>query len=74
MSDEHEIDFSGMTVNERLGVLNLFDDYDKAILARNSLRLIDILRRIEVPDDDIAANLKSNSMLSPEAVEVLRAK
>jgi hypothetical protein len=39
-------DYEGMTVNERLGTANLFDEFDKAARARDRATLEKILMRV----------------------------
>ncbi len=43
-----EIDFSGMTVNERLGKAALFDEWDAAVRCCDRAAMIAILERVEV--------------------------
>jgi hypothetical protein len=43
-------DLDGMTVNERLFVLNLIDDFDRAAKARNSETMIAILLKASLTE------------------------
>lgn len=57
---EHE-DHAAMTVNERLFVAGLLDDFDDAVSRRDRAEMIRILESVEVPDaartvDTVLAN------------------
>ncbi len=41
--------FEGMTVNERLGVAGLMDEFDAAILSKDKAAAISILQQTELP-------------------------
>lgn len=45
--------YAGMTVNERLYVSGLMDDFDKAVGEKNTAEVIRILRKVELGDDSI---------------------
>jgi len=40
--------YAGMTVNERLAIAGMITDRDKAVLARDRSRMIQILRAVEL--------------------------
>ena len=48
-------DFSSMTVNERLFVSGLLDDFDKAVAQQNKAKLRLILEKINLSPDNIEA-------------------
>jgi hypothetical protein len=50
--------YDAMTVNERLFVAGLVDEFDRAVRARDEQSLKRILRDVEVSDDNIDAILK----------------
>ncbi len=43
--------FKGMTVNERLYVSGLIDDFDKAVVRKDIEKVIKILNRVEIIDE-----------------------
>lgn len=45
--------YAGMTVNERLYVSGLIEEFDKAVEERNTAEAIRILREVELTDDSI---------------------
>ena len=45
--------YAGMTVNERLYVSGLIDEFDKAVGDKNIEEAIRILKRVELPNDSI---------------------
>ena len=45
--------YAGMTVNERLYVSGLIDEFDKAVGEQNIDEAIRILRKVELTDDSI---------------------
>jgi len=51
--------FLGMTVNERLDEIGLFDDFYKAVEERKIERAIEILKKVELNDTDINSILDS---------------
>lgn len=57
-----KIDFLGMTVNERLYVSGLIDSFYKAIRKRDTQKVIEILKKIEIGDDNIPPILKQNGL------------
>lgn len=54
--------YGGMTVNERLVIANKMDEFDNAIKKKETSKVIDILRSLELNDDNIIAILKSFKM------------
>lgn len=54
--------YGGMTVNERLVIANKMDEFDNAIKNKETSKVIDILRSVELNDDNIIAILKSFKM------------
>ena len=51
-----------MTVNERLVIANKMDEFDNAIDNKDTLKVIEILKSVELTDDNINAILKSFKM------------
>jgi len=51
--------FAGRTVNERLYVSGLMDDFDKAVQEKDVERVKDILRKVELEDTSIIQILES---------------
>ena len=45
--------YAGMTVNERLYVSGLMDDFDKAVSEKNTAEVVRILRMVELGQDSI---------------------
>lgn len=45
--------YAAMTVNERLYVSGLIDEFDKAVEEKNTAEAIRILQEVEVADDSI---------------------
>lgn len=45
--------YAGMTVNERLYVSGLIDEFDKAVGEKNIDEAIRILKKVELTDDSI---------------------
>jgi len=45
--------YAGMTVNERLYVSGLMDEFDKAVEERNADRVRSILERVELTEESI---------------------
>jgi hypothetical protein len=50
--------YTGMTVNERLWVSGLFEEFESAIRNKNVKRAVEILRSVELDDESIRANLE----------------
>ena len=50
------------SVNERLVIANKMDEFDNAIDNKDTLRIIEILKSVELTDDNINAILKSFGM------------
>ena len=50
--------YAGMTVNERLYVIGLMDEFDKAIKGKNIDKIRIILERVELTEDSINTILK----------------
>lgn len=57
-----QTEYGGMTVNERLVIANKMDEFDNAIDNKDTLRIIEILKSVELTDDNINAILKSFKM------------
>ena len=45
--------YKGMTVNERIYVAGLMDEFEKAIQGKNTAKVITILKTVELTDDVI---------------------
>ena len=56
--------YAGMTVNERLYVSGLIDEFDKAVGEKNSEEAIRILRKVELTDDSIKPILEQLGLWS----------
>lgn len=52
------IDYKGMTVNERLYVGGLMDEFDKAVEEKDTEKVICILKKVELTDLSIVPILK----------------
>jgi len=59
-----ETNYSGMTVNERLFVGGLLNEFDQAVEKREIDRVIEILKAVEMPDSAIAPILESVGLKS----------
>jgi hypothetical protein len=55
------MDFSGMTLNERLAMSGLLDEFEKAKKAKNTQRLVQILQEVEVDEKTIESYVKKRS-------------
>ena len=56
------IDFSGMTVNERLFAAGLLDGFDAAARKRDRAKLVDLLKRVDLSQSD--AEFSADTVLS----------
>lgn len=54
--------YLGITVNERLYLAGLIDEYYEAVKAKNKVKMIFILHRIELDEESIIDNLKLNNL------------
>lgn len=54
--------YSGMTVNERLCVSGLIDEFDKAIEEKNREEAIRVLKEVELTDENIQAILEQSGL------------
>ena len=54
-----ENNYAGMTVNERLYVSGLINDFDEAVTQRNVVKIISILKKVELEKESITDILKS---------------
>lgn len=54
--------YGGMTVNERLVIANKMDEFDNAIANKDALKVIEILKSVELADNNINAILKKFKM------------
>lgn len=48
-------ELKGMTVNERLWHLSLFDDYDEGVSTQNEKKLREVLTKCEIGDENVSA-------------------
>lgn len=60
------MDYSGMTVNERLFVSGLLKDFELAKKQNDVIRIIDILRKIDVDEESIGEILKTLKLDRPK--------
>ncbi|CAG5068874.1 hypothetical protein DYBT9623_01606 [Dyadobacter sp. CECT 9623] len=44
--------YKGMTVNERLYISGLMDEFDLAVKENNTAKIIEILKKVEITDFD----------------------
>jgi hypothetical protein len=51
VSDETEINYGGMTVNERLYEAGLISEWDHAAHARDRHRMVELLRKVDLSRD-----------------------
>jgi hypothetical protein len=51
--------YVGMTVNERLYISGLMDDFDKAIYDKNIKKVVSILKSVELSEESILPILDS---------------
>lgn len=51
--------YKGMTVNERLYLSGLIEEFDKAIESKNIAKVKSILRNVELSDDSIDPIIKN---------------
>jgi hypothetical protein len=56
------ISYAGMTVNERLVVSGLIDQFDKARKSKDRNKIIEILRKVGLDERSIAGILKDFNM------------
>ena len=56
------MDYSGMTVNERLVVSGLYKEFEQAIKNKDNNALINVLKKISLNDKDIDGYLKKYKM------------
>lgn len=54
MSDKYK----GMTVNERLYVSGLIDEFDEAVKEKNITTIVSILKKVELSDESIGPILE----------------
>lgn len=47
------MDYSGMTVNERLAVSGLYKEFDKALKNKDKMKLVEILKKVSLSDTNI---------------------
>lgn len=50
-------DYSGMTVNERLGAARLLPEWDAAITAGDRRKAIDVLGRVDIDEDQASSTV-----------------
>lgn len=50
--------YAGMTVNERLYVSGLMDEFDKAVDEKDLEKVLLILKQVELPDESITPILE----------------
>ncbi len=60
--------YAGMTVNERLYVSGLMDEFDKAVSDKNTAEVVRILKTVNLGDDSIKPILEQLGLsLNPRA-------
>jgi hypothetical protein len=57
------MDYTGMTVNERLFVGGLMDDFDKAIEEKDPAKMIEVLSQIDIGDSNIRTILQEYGLV-----------
>ena len=50
--------YGGMTVNERLWVSGLYDEFYASVDRKDNARVVDILKSVELDDETIQMNLE----------------
>ena len=55
--------YGGMTVNERLYVAGLIDDFYLAVEKKNVEKVISTLKAVDLGEENIKAILKSNTLI-----------
>ena len=55
--------YAGMTVNERLHVSGLIDEFDKAVVEKDADEVIRILKEVELTDESIKPILEKLGLL-----------
>ncbi|MCH4897190.1 hypothetical protein E0494_10870 [Marinilabiliaceae bacterium JC040] len=61
--------YKGMTVNERLYVSGLMDEYDKAVEIRDIKKVTEILKKVKLEEVSIGPILKRLGLKSDEDIE-----
>ena len=61
---EKELDYKGMTVNERLYLSALSEDFDQAIKSKNVEKVIQILKEIQLTDENIKPIVEKYGLLT----------
>lgn len=59
------MDYSGMTVNERLAVSGLYKEFERALKSKNKNRLVEILKEVSLSDANIIGILKEYKIDEP---------
>lgn len=54
--------YAGMTVNERLCVSGLIDEFDKAVEEKNREEAIRVLKEVELTDENIQPILEQSGL------------
>ena len=60
--------YGGMTVNERLYVSGLLNEFDKAVAMKNKTKIIFILFRVELKETNVIDILKSIGLYSDDEI------
>ena len=55
--------YAGMTVNERLYVSGLLDEFDKAMQIKDVDVIISILKNVELTDENIDSILRNHGLI-----------
>jgi hypothetical protein len=55
------MDYSGMTLNERLAISGLLDEFEKAVKEKNKLRLAQILKEVEIEEKTVESYIKGRT-------------
>ena len=56
--------YGGMTVNERLYVAGLIDDFYLAVEKKNVEKVVSVLKAVELGEDNTKAILKSKGLIN----------
>jgi len=61
------MNYSGMTVNERLWESGLYEDFYAAVREKRVSRVVEILKQIELDDESVRMNLQFFQLTTEES-------